>query len=74
MYELCSNFVFIILYILLDEEASINANHSCVKMSFSFWVQALTNQVLFVKLCEYQIPPKPSEQISFFEDNLSIVI
>ena len=27
-YELCSNFVFIILYILLDEEASINANHS----------------------------------------------
>ena len=65
MYELCSNLVFIILYILLDDEASINANHSCVNISFSFWLQALTNQVLFVKLCEYQIPPKTSEHITF---------
>ena len=44
MYELCSNLVFIILYILLDDEASINANHSWVNISFSFWLQALTNQ------------------------------
>ena len=65
MYELCSNLVFIILYILLDDEASINANHSCINISFSFWLQALTNQFLFVKLYEYQIPPKPSEHIRF---------
>ena len=43
------NLVFIILYILLDDEASINANHSWVNIYFSFWLQALTNQVLFVK-------------------------
>ena len=41
MYKLCSNLVFIILYILLDDEGSINANHSCVNISFSFWLQAL---------------------------------
>ena len=74
MYELCSNLVFIILYILLDDEASIDANHSWVNISFSFWLQALTNKVLFVKHCEYQIPPKPSEHIRFLRlpsgDNL----
>ena len=43
------NLVFIILYILLDDEASINAKHSWVNILFSFWLQALTNQVLFVK-------------------------
>ena len=26
----CMYLVFIILYILLDDEASINANHSCI--------------------------------------------
>ena len=50
MYELCSNLVFMILYILLNDKASINANHSWV-----IYPQFLvTNQVLFVKLCEYQ--------------------
>ena len=65
MHELCWNLVFIILYILLDDEASINANHSWVNISFNFWLQTLTNQVLFVKLCEYIIPPKQSEHIRF---------
>ena len=44
MYELCSNLVFIIMYILLDYEASMSANHSWVNISFSLWLRALTNQ------------------------------